>query len=1445
LTLSNFSRQDGAGGSAHTFEFDLSWDDDLWWEPIGVHMIYVGATGSASGIKVSGGTGTARYRFTTMLPVVTDWLTFFHANAIWAPSGFLVGASVSSKQYSLDQHTHSHGIYLDPVGPLHYKPYRPFTAGDTSEIGAFLGFSFTDASTVGPADATTVYCSDTREERNLLNAPGSVANPLYSPGEAIQRAAAISRRYAHPVTVSIAGGQYELTRSVYRIVDGGTVHVVRAGTDPAKVYVNEDMDTSTLEFASVSPDYMETAHAMNTVVTIQDVDWRGVRFTGLVKDFRADRSSFELCDLTMQFTGSFRILDCPMVSTRVLPTLPLFSPNPFHWKWHTWQRSLTSYLDPAWVSSKWPQFQRFMPTPEATLVGGGYFTQAQIDTAKLLGFDPTQPVAQTRRLNHTNAKWTTGQYLSTAKIDAFATAFDAIFSNPHNGNWSTYDCVVEVRRCQFRAGSLVQLTAGLGSLIFTNNRYANNVVRLTARRAMTVENNTGDYAIETYRLQLGSANAPAKNLGWTGTHEIGSTYPHLAGSFLRSLFAVGTWSLQGNIAPSVAFAGAAPDTTQPSVHMDTAFLLQFHYGQIPQNPAIQSLGAGSTGMDATQLPAATNAFNAALDPAKFVDTFELRPLPGSSYVNAGPSDAGKNDVDGSRNDQGHLGGPAAAAALDARIFWLDSFAPQSTASLYAGMSLTLKGDRSTYSAARTPTFTWSATLDGGAWTPAGGWVSNGTHDGKNQTITLAAAGTYAITLVVDDGVATDNTTLTLTVSAARTFCVDSRKTEAGTVLGFTNAYADRANWTYWAPTGLPVLPYADGALYAANLDGAPTNAMLFRHTAQRTVTLPQANQRYYLKLGLLQEALAKNVNSGLSFRVLVVGGDGALLFDDVLNLAGSGLLTDANAAQSDQYGVGSCYFTASTNTSVTIIVQSRAPQSATWQFRNAIYSVYLALADEVSDAIYQDLRLAVRHAKPNDEIQVADCALDVPIRVAGNKIAFKITGGWDGSSHDGTVYTTRAWQTYRTTMNYLRFAWYNRQRDWAYSAISFFLPVYFPSEVSGIHIENVWPDKPNAWGYDAIDATLIMHAPVTFKDIAVDGVFRTGRITAVGDSLLNIANKLTLDNVSPVGCFQGLRVTTEHIDLDVTGAISQKVPAGALVLACKTSPTVRRIVKLWGNAYQDCGIGSAFNTDVLYRDDPIHRKVPSNADVSRAQAQFLTGTYVSAPHRNPEFSPYTAPVVVLFDAANATAWADLEAWENTWTETTGFETGHCVMYCTVGAVIAPVAQGAHHYWHDNTSTAGTSFIGMAGFTGAWEIAPTANSAIAANPADLSAGAAADAVALARMQTQSFVVTGNTLSEMRSVVDVLGSVPFLFAAPGHNVVVAGNTLTNVVASFWWGGLSGMFPAAMDKVGQWFRVDAAPHRYTWNLLPGDPQAPIDVLDRLVNRGQPAVQFLQQWS
>lgn len=1443
FTLSNFSRSDGYG---HIFTFDLSWDPALWWEPA-VTMRYVGGTGGLECVRLSLDTvaGTASYRATTVAHGLTsNWLTFFSENAIWEPAGFVLRVISSRKDYSIDKNSTSAVLFVGPAGMSYAGP-----TSTTSSIGTFIGYSFTDASPVGPADTQTIYCDSTMEEKSILNTPGSISNPIYSPLEAIQLAMTISKRFAHPVTVSITSGEYEITSPLYSAIDGGTVLVVRNGTAPVKVYVNEDMNKSTLLLGEQYPaSYLQAPIPLTTSLDMSDIDWRGVNFIGGVKDFVARRCSFELCDVTPAYVGTFRLLDCSTSAAKIQPTIPLDASEPFPWKWAV-NGNLAQYADPTWVSSKWPQFQRFMPTSESYLVDNGHYSQTAINAAKALGLDFSQAVTMTRTLNTNNRTWPhTSAYINLSKIDTYASAFEAVFGNSVTSDWSSYECVAEVRRCQFRDGSTVTISAALGTIHFTNNRYSNAPVSLTARKSMIAENNTGDFPVNVFRLELGSANSPVKGLGWVGTHNVGTTYPSLPGSFLRGLFTIGEWSVQGNIGPASTVYYGVPSTAEYATHYPTTRLISGFYGQNMINSSIQHLGSINTGMDQAQLPAPTVGFNAALVTNEFQDTIELRPKINSVYVNAGPTDPGKNDKDGSRNDQGHLGGPNADSALDAKIFWLDSFVPQNYTKIYTGMPLTLRGDRSTYSAARTPTFTWSATLDGGAWTPAGGWQSNGTNAGKTQTITLSVQGTYVITMVIDDLVATDNAVLTLTCESPRTFCVDSRKSEAGNVLPFAAVVPDKANWTFWAPPQNPTLPYADRDTFAANLDGVAANAMLFRHTASRTFTVPQANTRYYLKLTLIQEALSGHVNSDLGYRVLLLDNAGALLLDDTLTINGSRLLTDANAAQSSLYGVGSCYFFVGNSTTVTLVVMSLAPQATNFLYRNAIERAYLAHADVELDTIYQDLRLAIRHAKPNDSVQVADCALDVPLRIAGKAIAFNVTGGWDATSHDGTVYTTRAWQTYKTTLNYLRFAWFSRQRDWAYSAISAYLPVYFPSTIDGFHITNLWPDKPNSWVYDALDCMFTMHAPVTLTNIAMDGVYRAGNVVAVGDSLLDIENKLTIDTVDTTDCYQGLRVTTKHIDLDVAGSVATKVPGGALALACMRSPTVRRKVRLWGNAFADCGVGASFHPGTINRNDPIYRTMPSAADQARAQAQYLTGAYLPDWRRNQSASPSSAPVVLITDAENADAWADLEAWNNTWSETSGFETSHCVMYSTVGAVKMPVAKGAHHHWHDNTSPAGTSFIGLRGFTGSWEITADETTVIELNPVDLSAGTVADAVILAQTRGQSFVVVNNTLSDMRSVVDVLGSVPFLFSGAGSNVVVAGNQTTNVVTAFWWDGLSGMFPAAMDKTKSWFRVDnngfTEDNRYMWNLLPGNPEAPINVLDKLVVKGQPAVQFLVNW-
>jgi len=242
-------------------------------------------------------------------------------------------------------------------------------------------------------------------------------------------------------------------------------------------------------------------------------------------------------------------------------------------------------------------------------------------------------------------------------------------------------------------------------------------------------------------------------------------------------------------------------------------------------------------------------------------------------------------------------------------------------------------------------------------------------------------------------------------------------------------------------------------------------------------------------------------------------------------------------------------------------------------------------------------------------------------------------------------------------------------------------------------------------------------------------------------------------------------------------------------------------------------------------------------------------------------------------------WADLEGWNNNWNSTDpAFEPIFCVAYMSQDwATPVPLPVNAHHEWHDNTATAGKSFIGtMNGwiaiyfFTGYENVPgrqkpdpndwnpmehltvtgvnlPTLSdyAAIKAHAQGGYAQAGYDGPTGGNANSrQSFLVYNNTLSNMRAIVEHTagnGTLQFgwdsgqasdpLAIMGGHVVAIMDNDCTDVEVAQYFHAFTAVTPALYDRYKDWQRVenngvDYKEVCYCLNWYPSNPEVREDM-------------------
>jgi hypothetical protein len=586
-----------------------------------------------------------------------------------------------------------------------------------------------------------------------------------------------------------------------------------------------------------------------------------------------------------------------------------------------------------------------------------------------------------------------------------------------------------------------------------------------------------------------------------------------------------------------------------------------------------------------------------------------------------------------------------------------------------------------------------------------------------------------------------------------------------------------------------------------------------------------------------KQSADRRTNNDLRFWFFVTDDTGALLYSDRANLKGSNLVTKRNKNWSVTYGVANGYLSVSGNRNLRVYVMSYNNEANPGPSKTWIDFLYMSPADQESDLIYQDLSLALRHHKPNDKIQLAGSEagvfFDVPLRIAGKNIMFDVTGGWDTNSHDGVKYTVRDWELYKSHLNYVRFAYFRRQRDWAFNAISMNMYVYFPSVLKGIHITNEWPDLPNAHAYDAMNLQLVMHAPVEVAELKVNGLYRAGDIFAYGDAAQQIDNKLTIRDLQLGDCMQGLRVRPEHIDCDILSNECQQIPGGSFIVSARRSASVPRKLRISGNTLTDCGVLEALATDPMLRNDEFSRSMPSFTD-SPGQVLQLSW-YTPNPYFIAAWDPRNAPIAIVSDGNNVGAEPNMEIDNNIFLAPGGRESRYNIVFAGQGSL--PDAQVKIH---DNISTVGKDFIGLQR-TGErsqffnptepdWHNWGIMN-ALTVTPWDTFVDSA-DAVAwLDANNLNFFAVYDNTLSDMRSIAHFPQGTALHETSPiqAPNMLVEDNACTNVSFALHFSAASSMTPQMWHQMnkpeGPWFRVQnngsASQKHITWNILPTNPE------------------------
>lgn len=1457
-SVSNFAFHGSSVAGVWTgyLTFRLSWDATKYWKPHAPTLwgVSVGIPGGGYGVTCplqaeDAAAGWADYQVgSAQYPIsFTDTFIELQRNqtCFWKKYGFILKGDVSGKDIALAEGMWERTSYIDSVGPYDCGslPYY----GNLWEAGSFLGFDFLTGAAIAPMNVTDVYCDDECEERTLLNSPGTVENPVYLPYEAMQMASLISRYYSRKVNVHVASGEYEDTKFFHWFAQDADVEVIGDPDNRPKVWPNEDADYSLMHVGMFSLWYDNVSsyggwynhwpYPCNTKMKITDVDFAGLHLHGNWHTLDIERCAFAMSSLRGTVIHDLTKLDNELSAT------PTEFIAPIYWTPH-WNGSCkdttygaTRYMDPAYYSTKHWDLLRFRVTDEATL--RTHHSAAVADELALTGFPFGTLMPAARVYNISNYKWPrTNAYVDFSPCDARWNSYlEACCKNEATGDWNSYDTVFTVKRNTYRDDCKdIKLDAGVGSVFFTNNTHPDVVPALSAKRNLVSDNNTSDVGVSTEIQKHGeySAVAPMTH-PYTYSVKPDVNYDVIleellpVGCFPTERYSVqnsigsGSWSMTGYQAGS----GSGSWT-------NNYITTQYYFSTFFNPPSFPGMVWKSMVADydftCPEIPRYFG-YNAEYDASKFYDVYGLRPLPGSSYVHAGDPSSQYNNRNGTRCDVGHLGGPDGDSALVGRIYWLDSFVPVNYTKIYSGMQVALKADRSSWPSSTTPTFTWLA--DPGNPSVIN-FTDNGTFEGKNQSVVLTNIGTYTFSVTVADGLGNTNTaSVTFHVAAARKFCVDARKSFNNNVLPFNSIAPDAANWMFYDKSDITW--QAGGAVENVRYDGVDIGSVAVNWAAARQVVAPQTESRYYLKLCVAKQTADKRTNNTLRFRVYVVDANGALLFSDEAILKGSNLMTKRNADWSTTYGVVSGYLSVGTNPNLTVYVVSENNEYDIGATKTWIRYAYMAPADTEVSGIYQDLRLAMRHSKPNDPIQLAGSAegvfFDVPLRMAGKNIAFNVTGGWDESSHNGTEYTVRSWEEFKSFMNYIRFAYFKRQRDWCYNAISANMYIYFPSELSGIHVVNEWPDLPNAWAYDGMNMQMILHAPVLIKDLKFSGLTRAGDIFAYSDSLLSISNKLTVDNIVLEDCLQGLRVRTEHIDLEIKNCPVKRVPGGALIIAAKRSAAVDRKVRVTGNSFEDCGALNATATTALSRDDDIWRRQASFTDNPRDSLSAPWYTY--NPYWKEVYDPQEGQIAIIVDDANSGSEPDFEIDNNNFISPGGREALCNVVFAGGGKM-----PDSRVKIHDNTTTSGKDFI---------HLRRSAERANCYNPAEpdfmgfgyqhVQSGVdwsaftnALEAVAWLDANRQHFfAVYGNNVSDMRSIVEYSSSANFdehsERGAPP--ILVEDNPCTAVSFAIHYTIASSMTPQqwAAIQEGAWVHIEnngvgTQEKHISWNLMPANP-------------------------
>lgn len=1427
--------------------FTLNWNPSDFFVPYKVGIGGVQAAGwfiSLPAIKLSEDVniGTASYK--CRVKISDDVVVLLNSlkKPFWKKMGFYVTAYLSSPKVGYAPGHLELPAMIDAAGVQLFN--RP-AAGSLWEAQTYLGFSFDDGSHIVPADANTIYCNDKYEERNLLNSPGSITNPLYSPLEAIQLASMISAYYKHPVTVNVQGGDYEIFKAYHVLRADCDVTVYGDTTDTPKIWVNEDMDMTQLflggyyvyQYNSVRTDpYQRWPIPCNTKLKIYDLDLTAIYFHGVAHTLDIQRCSVAKSFFGLNVNHDFTFLDNSCSATDFDVSVR-FSDIPF-----AYIGGLSDYLyespitcaDPNWESSKFYHFKKFPVWDRATLQNK--LPSDVIEQLDLLGFPYGTEQPSMKLINKYGKKWPrTGEYCPLDKLENCNAIYETYTTNGATGNFSSYETSYKIRRNMFRDNCTATFRAGLGRIYFTNNITTGNEFIVAGRRAIEVNNNTSDYVIKVVKYFIGDYDYSAEMpFPYPGSSIIqGKNFISLAA--LARLTEVTAFPIEietayNNIA-TVVRSSIVPGV---SISSDEAYNYNFIKNFIGENFAYMGVVYTDSVAVSSNATEVDTDFNASFHLEHFYDENRLRPLPTSPYIDAGNPDPAYNDVDGSRNDQGHLGGPYADSAVVARIRWRDEYVSVNHTAVYAGMKVSLLGDRSSWSAASMPTFTWSA--DPGNPTTVT-FTNNGTFEGANQEVTLDGVGTYRFTLTVSDGVNSDSETITFEVSPSRVFCVDPTITPTNNLLP-SNKVADYVgSWEFYADSRLTSLGYTGGKIDALPYDGITSNSVCLSLAGKYNFTVPTPNERYYLKLKMADFLVNNGYQSSIKFNVVIMDSLGRMLFSDEARIENFDNLTRNNADYSIPYGVASAYFFVDSDPNLTIYIGAINVNNATQPPEvSYIDELYVTFADKEINTKYQDLRLAIRHSKPNDVVQVAGSPdgilVDVPIRVAGKKIACIIKGGYDANSYNVTTekYDVRDVTTYKSILNYARFAYFKRQRDWAYNAISVNSYIYFPSEISGFYVINRTPDLTSAWGYDGIDVYAILHAPLTIKDIFFDGLYRAGTIRCISDSLLNINNDLTVENIDIKTCLHGLNVTTEHIDVNIRNITGNAVSAGLVVAECRSSPVHTRKLTIENVTGVDCGLFEDIADSQMTWNDPFYRKIPSLAD----KQNFIPNVYYAStytPYRYAKRDVKQGILVIYCREAWTREFADIEISGCNFSSTREIETLSSIVFDGYRVPASRILI------HDNTDTSSADFISLmcGGCRSDWYnpgephfhslVYKDTNHSVVFNAYTN----ITDLIAATTDVRPMFVVYNNNITNMRSIVNMRRSSAFYEGEEGGQgtvVVIRDNNCTNVEFAMVCGPRSAVTPQLWDRIKHWFNLEnngvgsEFPFIF-WNIYPDHPE------------------------